>query len=453
MTKAISGKTLLSKHVGKNDRILLVNPPVYETRYSWVKWNQPLDLLQVARYLDVKRKCQRVELFDFMLPNRDGRVQKQGLAGPQRYHEVGLREFAYTYPMWRFGQPLDALGEWLTARRAGNRLGEPTQVWITSLCSYWFSSIHQLCTKVRRWLPEAKIVIMGSYPKYMLENVMDFCDADYAVNSDFGFANEGTSLDLYGESKPEFLAVPLNANTAVSSIQEAIEYGVTRVTIFDNEDNLCRQNGEVLIELIEKTKSLHPHLRYHLICGLHPQHVTKRLATLFSQKCIVELHFEQCDKTSGLDTKSYLRCTELLREAGINLSTGDKTSGFVWIGRANETLEGIVENVFTVLSSFGSVILKPYSPVPGTQEWESHRDYLESIRYEDLSPHRFPFAELNQITRDEYHDLYRMAAFLNEKVKNKSFDMFGSSLGAELLRNSLRREAWKLNGSALRIID
>lgn len=60
---------------------------------------------------------------------------------------------------------------------------------------------------------------------------------------------------------------------------------------------------------------------------------------------------------------------------------------------------------------------------------------------------------MNKIGRDEYHDLYRLAAFLNEKVRNRSFDMLNGTLGAQMLRDSLRREVWKLEPSPLRVVD
>jgi hypothetical protein len=69
------------------------------------------------------------------------------------------------------------------------------------------------------------------------------------------------------------------------------------------------------------------------------------------------------------------------------------------------------------------------------------------------SPHFFPFSDLNGISRTEYHDLYRMAAFLNEKVHNHAFDFLNGTLGSQMLRNSLSREVWNLEPSALRITD
>ena len=451
MTKSVTGQALL-KQVQKGDRILLVNPPVFETRYSWLRWNQPLDLLRIGAYLKSSKKCS-VELFDFMLPNPKGRVQKKGLIGQERYKEVGDGDFAYTYPMWRFGKPFDALNDRLVERRAGNKRGEPTQVWITSLCSYWYASIHQLCTKLRLWLPDATLAVLGNYPRFMLDNAVDFCDADLIVRTPLKHADKGSSLKFYAAKRPPFVSVTLNPATAIPAIKEATELGVFRVAVFDAEDDICRDKGKPLREIVESTKNLHQHLRFHAISGLHPERVTPDLAKMFAERTFAELYFEQSEEELELDEAAYEQCRAYLLEAEIDLSDGNKTCGFVWIGRPDETLEGIVRRSFTVISTFGSVILKPYTAVLGTELYERHKDYLDDLPYADLSPHRFPFAEYNGITRNEYHDLYRMAAFLNEKVRNRSFDLLNGSMGAELLRNSLHREVWNLEASPLSIID
>jgi hypothetical protein len=46
-----------------------------------------------------------------------------------------------------------------------------------------------------------------------------------------------------------------------------------------------------------------------------------------------------------------------------------------------------------------------------------------------------------------------MAAFLNEKVRDQSFDFLQGTLGADMLRESLRKEVWNLEPSPLRLVD
>src|SRR5207237_112415 len=100
MAKLITGSALLSKHVTRRDRVLLLNPPVEETRYSWLRWNQPLDLLKLGGHLRTEVGCS-VELHDCMKPNADDAVEEDWLPRDRRYYTVkGDR-----YPMRRYGTP------------------------------------------------------------------------------------------------------------------------------------------------------------------------------------------------------------------------------------------------------------------------------------------------------------------------------------------------------------
>ena len=67
-------------------------------------------------------------------------------------------------------------------------------------------------------------------------------------------------------------------------IKEAVEDGVYHVAVFDNDDDICRDDGDPLREIVEKTKELHPHLRFHAVCGLHPDRVTPDLAEMFAER-------------------------------------------------------------------------------------------------------------------------------------------------------------------------
>src|SRR5436190_12563922 len=144
MAKIITANTLLSKKVTRRDRILLLNPPVEETRYSWVRWNQPLDLLKLASRLRSHVEC-AVGLLDCMKPDENGKVAEDWLPRDRRYYDVkGER-----YPMRRFGTPYSDLAKRLAAmQQAGQQ--RPTQVWIGSLCSYWYESIAEVCRIVRQ---------------------------------------------------------------------------------------------------------------------------------------------------------------------------------------------------------------------------------------------------------------------------------------------------------------
>ena len=163
-------------------------------------------------------------------------------------------------------------------------------------------------------------------------------------------------------------------------------------------------------------------------------------------------HFDEAEAGAELDVEAYKRLRAYLREAGMT-HADNRLSGFVWVGRPGDALEKIVLRSFEVLNHLEGLILKPFTPTPESREHRENARYLSSVPHREWSPHFFPFAELNGITRAEYHDLYRMAAFLNEKVRDGSFDFLKGTLGSQMLRESLRRKVWELEPSPLRLVD
>ncbi len=445
MSKVITAQALLSKHVRQKDRVLLVNPPVEEARYSWLRWNQPLDLLKLASRLRSQVGC-GVELLDCMKPDESGKVKEDWLPRDRRYYSVkGER-----YPMRRFGTSYGDVAKQLTLLQKEGGEKRPTQVWIGSLCSYWYESVAEVCRVVRQTLEGAEVILLGQYARLMTKHAAEACAADYVVTRPPDLRDEPGAFDLYGDKCPPFVALQLRPDAAVAEVQAAVERGVLQFTFF--EEDLCKDDGGPLLEIFEKTKDLHRHLRYHFICGLDPAKVTPAVARVIADKQVAVAHFEEADAGRELDVQAYRKARAYLREAGLK-DADNRLSGFVWIGRPGDQLEQIVSRSFEVLNHLEGLIFKPYSPTPGSPEHRENERYLAAVPHREWSPHFFPFAELNGITRGEYHDLYRMGAFLNEKIRDGSFDFLKGTLGAQMLRESLRREVWKLGPSPLRIVD
>jgi hypothetical protein len=421
-----------------------LNPPVEETRYSWLRWNQPLDLLKIASRLRSQVECS-VGLLDCMKPDDHGKVTEEWLPRDRRYYSVkGER-----YPMRRFGMSYGEIAKHLTSLgHDGKR--RPTQVWVTSLCSYWYESVAEVCRIIRQTLPDATIVLLGQYARLMPQHAAEACAADFVVSKPPDLSGEPSAFDLYGENPPPFVALQLNPSVAVAEVRLAVKRGVLQFTFFD--EDVCRDEGTSMREIVAKTKGLHKHLRYHVICGLHPDKVTPTIASLLADKQVAVAHFEEASTGAELDVQAYKKARAYLREAGMT-DADNRLSGFVWLGRPGDQLEQIILRSFEVLNHLEGLILKPYTPTPGSPEHRENESYLAMIPYREWSPHFFPFAELNNIGREEYHDLYRMAAFLNEKVRDGAFDFLKGTMGAKMLRESLRREVWKLEPSPLRLVD
>lgn len=445
MPEVITARTLLNRCVSPSDCILLVNPPVEETRYAWLRWNQPLDLLKVGAYLQRHVGCD-VALLDFMKPDPRGKVVQQRLPGARQDRIVGDER----YPMRRYGLPYSEFTKWVVDRQRVADTKLPTQVWITSLCSYWFQSVAQICREARQALPDAQIVLIGSYAHFMPNHAAETCPVDFIVTETFDVTGIPAALGLYHKILPPFSALRLEPKTAVAEIKAAIEKEIHDFAFF--EEDICIDDGAPLIEIVQTTEQLHPYMRFHVICGLDPRKVTPKLAKTLAKKSFANLHLEEASDGEQLAVDAYRRAIAYLREAGAKIPARP-VSGFVWIGRPEENLDTIIARSFKVLALLGSFIFKPFSPVPGSAEHQRYANYLETISHQDWSPHVFPFAELNNISRAEYNDLYRMAAFLNDRVRGEAFDFLKGTMGAELLKESLRREVWNLEPSPLSLID
>lgn len=293
MPKTVTARTLLNKRMSRSDCILLVNPPVEETRYAWLRWNQPLDLLKVGGYLMQHVGCD-VELLDFMKPDSRGQVVQQRLPGARQDRIVGGER----YPMRRYGLPYSELTTWVVNRKsAGARL--PTQVWITSLCSYWFQSVAQVCREARQALPDTKIVLIGNYAQLMPKHAAETCPVDFIMTSPFNVHETPAALHLYQDVPPPFAALRLEPTVAVTEVKAGIERGIRDFAFF--EEDLGIGGGEPLVEIVEMSVQLHPHVRFHVICGLDPRKVTPRLAKMLAKKCFVNLHFEEARERVCVD--------------------------------------------------------------------------------------------------------------------------------------------------------
>ena len=82
--------------------------------------------------------------------------------------------------MRRYGMSYGELTKQLTAMQreeAGKR--RPTQVWVSSLCSYWYEGVAEVCRVIRKTLPDTRIMLLGHYARLMPKHAAESCAADF----------------------------------------------------------------------------------------------------------------------------------------------------------------------------------------------------------------------------------------------------------------------------------
>jgi hypothetical protein len=422
-------------------RVLLVNPPVVDSRYPWIKWNQPLDLLKLGTALKKMHGCE-VKLFDFMLPSLKGRVSRR-----QSKIEDDLSPGE---PIrWHFGQSWEKFDAYLDALVSHRWM--PDSVWITTLTSFWWQAVPLVADRVKNKLKGPIVVLYGNYPVLETAHAAQLCpNVDVVVKEHAGLADWPADFSLYEDQRLRFCALDLRSPETVDEIAHTLERGTTHFAFFN--DNLFEDFDTRLKLILQKVIDEKWELRFHGICGVQTQDFPIDHAQLLADAHFSELHFEPVlDEAGIVDEPLYRAVMRACERAGFVTRRGKGWqsrshyfSGFLWIGRSDDDLDKLVRNALKLLQLVGMVIPKPYSPTPGTEDYTVLAAQDDPLEPEDISPHRLPLAGLNGIDKSDYADFYRMTAFLNMKVRAHTFDFLGDTYLAKVIRESLAGRRWDI---------
>jgi len=441
MSKAriLSAQETLNQMQG---RVLLINPPVVDSRYPWIRWNQPLDLLKLGAVLSEAHGCQ-VKLFDFLLPTPKGVV-------PRRKSKI-RDDLPPDEPIhWRFGQSWEAFDIYLDELISDSWL--PDSVWITTLTSFWWQMVPLVANQVKNKLRRPTVVLYGNYPVLETAHAAQFCpNVDIVVRDHANLARQAADFSLYESQKLRFCALDLCSPTLLGEISRALDRDIFHFCFFD--DNLFKDFNTCLKPVLDEVVKCEWNLRFHGICGVQTQNFPIEHAQLLADAHFSELHFEPAlDEDRLVDEPLYRTVMQACERAGFVSQRGagwdfrgsNFLSGFLWIGRPDDDLDKLVWNALKLLQLVGMVIPKPYSPSPGTDDYALLVSQVGEIEPQDISPHRLPFAGRNGIERSDYKDLYRMTAFLNLKVRSHTFDFLGDTYLAKVVRQSLTGRRWDI---------
>ena len=208
----------LKKHLTRRSRVLLINPPVQERRYHWIRWNQP-STLRLSAWLKATHRGIDVKLFDFMMPDEGGHVPKH------KVKETWTGSSSDDQ-LWHFGQPFEAFERSIATLT--HRGSAPDVVNVTSLTSYWHESIekllHKLCTKLEPKRRDATLICLaGNYPRLEPAHAETQLDADVAFTTSVDTSGYCPDLDLYRDAAPTLPAV-LRTRYRGTDIEEHLGY-------------------------------------------------------------------------------------------------------------------------------------------------------------------------------------------------------------------------------------
>jgi hypothetical protein len=458
----------LKKHLTRRSRVLLVNPPVQERRYHWIRWNQPLDLLRLSTWLKTAHAGIEVRLFDFMQPNEAGQVPKHKV----KETWTGAHNNAQ---LWHFGQSFDAFEKAFTSlSQSGWR---PDFIVVTSLTSYWHVSIekllNKLCSRLDRTRRDATtICIVGNYPLFEPMHAACQLDADVVFTSPMDTSGCQPDFQIYldsGGDLPNFFALDINDGAISDHLAYCLALtdekqrrrGIPRpasFTVAFFNDDVCSPSSQ--LERVVAFAGSHPgRLIVEGIVGIEPRSLTKQRLQQLKAAGFRSLFVEHARQPGGgVDPSSYEPLLTFLSDEAHQKKVGDSKSawldrgnvtGFVAMGLPDDDVDELVRSTLTINKYFQAVILKPfgYSPtIERISEAKRRKRWREPYM---SSAQWFPYVGNGSSLSDaDYDNLVRWQNVLNKRVKGSTFDFLDGGVVAQLVRETLIAESWKRHREA-----
>jgi radical SAM superfamily enzyme YgiQ (UPF0313 family) len=448
-------------------RILLLNPPVYDAQY-WARWSQPAGLLRIASYLTGLGYT--ISLIDCMEADARGFVRK-------RQRRVDGKPLVYprgdvVKSVWHFGLDWDEV-----TRRMG-QLPPPDEVWIGSVMTYWWESTRDAVRLARAAFPHARICVGGIYPTLAPEHaVQNLKGADFVFVGELpGASNQWTDLSLY-ETPPTYAiltssrgcpwdcnycaARTLNGGTTkvrgrepedvVAEIEEKVKrFGIRHFGFYEDNALVLRGHLQRILEIILERDL---NLTLYAPEGFETRLLDEELLRVMKDAGFRKIHlpFEtlKWETNEGWNrrhasTASFERAFENAVRAGFKPRT-EEINAFVLFGLPDDNLEDIVDGVTYVHHLVGSVIPMLFTPVPGTNVYRDHADYLHGQMGWDLqhlNGKLLPFLEYNQrryqeLKASDYLQLEGLMSILNNgKFLSRAVDLCDDSAASRAFRAS-----------------
>lgn len=422
------------RSLGPLRRVLLINPPVHETNYRWLHWNQPLDLLKIGALLRSELGVD-VKLFDFLVPDKGGRTPKHKL---EDWKIHGLDVDA-----WHFGQPIDHFRK--AVKKWTKESWIPDAIVISTLTSYWIAGLNTLLFAIRNLsgaYTDVPIVLYGNLPRISPEAAGKTPCVTHTAVGEKDPIEIPAALDLYRElgAEAQFCALDARNPRLADEVKHQIEQGYTSFTFF-NDDIFDAESH--IIELAASGVVQSKKIGFDIICGARPSQLSvERLNTLEALNVRTMCVDYEVDLKGELLAAEYERIRDHSLRGGFLRRPG-VMSGFVDFGRPDENFERVVYHTLVINKWLGGIILKPFGVLwEITNEPDRQRQWE---RPEDQSPHAFPYLARNNASVEDYLSLYRWQAMLNYRNRGATFDFLSDTLLGHTVRQSIRRESWTID--------
>jgi hypothetical protein len=417
-------------------RVLLVQPPLYDTRLYWREFLQPVALLQLATAL---RRCGcDLRLVDALSVGRGEALQRRRVRQFQR-DEVAVNYWRWGLPGGQIKQQLDSLKEtgW-----------SPEDIYLLAGPAYQWEGSAEVVKLVRQAFPATRVLLFGQYPTTATEHACAHSGADVLM---VGQVKElaGLPLDL-----SLFPVRPRNSHLAIDTPERPVADLISELRalaapperksriahiVFADQDVLARFPAHVRA-VLEAARDERLGVTFHAFGGIAPGVLARdaQMAQLLFDAGLKQVifaddrHLPPTAEALAPHLDDYRAAIANCAAAGYRWRT-DALVGSACLGRPQERIEEVAAYLTELAHLAGSVIVLPYQPEPSACPGE--------LPLEERNGKLFPFAPPGQYR--EYLNLLGLCAVSNSKHRSRTFDFLGDGLIPTLVRRSLVTGSWR----------
>lgn len=414
------------------EKVLLVNPPVYDTRFPWKQWQQPTRLLRMASYF--KQHNVDVKLIDLLSAQVGKQITRKRL---DMLNLDGLET-----SKWRYGMPATEfaaeLGRLVTA---GWR---PDDVYVDCFTTFWWEGAAEVIERLHRTFESSHIFLTGTYPEYCLGHIARNIKHAEPVPEPFdGVDRYACDLSLYAE-RPAFAYLSfangtVSADDIVEQITAYTEQGV-RQFVFE-EHGLVRNHACLYFTTLDRIAASGLKVKLFALGNIAPSdfRAYPELAVLLKNARYEQIWLAD-DRQSPVSPRlneqlvdDYRVAADLCHKAGFAARTGAVVAS-ICIGREGEDLAERAQLATLAAHHIGSIIYWAYQP---------DIEECPGVAPEMQNGKIFPLRSRNNKTYKDYMEVLGLASVLNSKYRGKTFDFMSENLISRLFRESMERRAWE----------
>lgn len=466
---------------------LLINPPVYDTQY-WAEWSQPYGLLRIAALLK-KHDYKKLWLYDFMEADTDRKVRNHRINPHETYEgmnrpegnikPIAIEKNGEKLELYKrhFGKSWEDLEEWLKRRGLTSKT-PPSEVWISSVMTYWWESTRDLTLRLKRYFGKrTRIILGGIYPTLSPDHAAEMTGADIIVAGEVEEANDlWIDLSLYRVKPPYAIITPSRGCPYDCSYcaQRTINAGMTKVRFRDPKDVVAEMRHKYEkygvrdfafyadFLLINFKHNIIPMLRqiigeklpFRLYApeGLDTRFLSQSQELLDLMKAAhfqkIYLPVESIDdeyvrtlNRKHVKLEHFVKAAAMCEKAGFKLRNLD-INAFVLYGLPKESIDRVVKTSLFVSEVVGSIIPMLFTPVPSTRLFAEYLPHFRERGWDRnlhmLNGKLLPFLEMNEGSVLDYIDLQRFMFMLNAHYRSESFRVFGNTRVSRSLLENVR---------------